>query len=663
MLAAICRRAAHRRGGRHPRQDHDVVDAGPVLVEAGLQPVVHHRRRRQRDRHRRRAGTTASCFVVEADESDGTFLELAPAASPSSPTWSPTTSTTTAASPPCEAAFERFVGAAGGPSRGGRRRRRRRRARRWRRRPGGRRHLRHHRRRRRTAWSTPRSGRDGARCSRWCADGEDARRAGAAGAGPAQRRATPPRPRSLALELGAPFDAAAARAGPLRRAWPGASSSGARPAASPSSTTTPTCPPRCAPPSAPPARAGWNRVVAVFQPHRYSRTAELWPHVRRRLRRRRRRWRSPTSTPPASRPGPGVTGKLVVNAVLDAHPWRPVAYLPRRDDVVTYLLAELRPGDLCLTLGAGDLTSPARRAPGQLAAGPVSVATRPARPTGRPRRRPRAAGRAATRRAGGRDAPLGPRTTYRVGGPAGAAGGGRADDDLARVAEAVAATGVAVLVVGRGSNLLVADAGFDGLAVVLGDGLRRARGRRRPPVRGRGRRWPLPGRGPAHRRAAGSPGFEWAVGVPGSVGRRRAHERRRPRLGHGRRPCVGSRVVDLAAGEDARGGRPSDLALGYRHSALRPDQVVVEAELALRPVDGDRGEARPRRDRALAAGQPARRAERRARCSPTRPATPPAGSSTPPGARACARHRRGLDQARQLHPGRRRRLGRRRAGA
>jgi UDP-N-acetylmuramate--alanine ligase len=52
-----------------------------------------------------------------------------------------------------------------------------------------------------------------------------------------------------------------------------------------------------------------------------------------------------------------VTGKLIVNAVLDAHPWQPVAYLPRRPDLAPYLLSVLRPGDLCLTMNAGDLTT------------------------------------------------------------------------------------------------------------------------------------------------------------------------------------------------------------------------------------------------------------------------------------------------------------------
>ena len=57
------------------------------------------------------------------------------------------------------------------------------------------------------------------------------------------------------------------------------------------------------------------------------------------------------------RPDPGITGQLVAQAVLDAHPWRRLAYLPHRADVIDYLGRELRPGDLCLTLGAGDLTS------------------------------------------------------------------------------------------------------------------------------------------------------------------------------------------------------------------------------------------------------------------------------------------------------------------
>jgi UDP-N-acetylmuramate--alanine ligase len=105
------------------------------------------------------------------------------------------------------------------------------------------------------------------------------------------------------------------------------------------------------------ARSGeWRRVVCVFQPHRYSRTASLWQDfgdafvdadvV------------AVTDVYAAGEtPRPGISGKLVVQTVLDAHPWARVAYLPHRADIVAFLRSELQPGDLCLTLGAGDLTS------------------------------------------------------------------------------------------------------------------------------------------------------------------------------------------------------------------------------------------------------------------------------------------------------------------
>ena len=43
--------------------------------------------------------------------------------------------------------------------------------------------------------------------------------------------------------------------------------------------------------------------------------------------------------------------------MLDAHPRARVVWLPRREDLVPFLADELRAGDLCLTLGAGDITS------------------------------------------------------------------------------------------------------------------------------------------------------------------------------------------------------------------------------------------------------------------------------------------------------------------
>ena len=104
----------------------------------------------------------------------------------------------------------------------------------------------------------------------------------------------------------------------------------------------------------------WRRVVAVFQPHRYSRTAALWRDFAHAF--RDADLLAVTDVYPAGEaPRPGVSGKLVVDAVLDAHPWAHVAWLPGLDDVLAWLRSVLRPGDLCLTLGAGDLTSLAPR--------------------------------------------------------------------------------------------------------------------------------------------------------------------------------------------------------------------------------------------------------------------------------------------------------------
>lgn len=105
------------------------------------------------------------------------------------------------------------------------------------------------------------------------------------------------------------------------------------------------------------ARAGgWDRVVCCFQPHRYSRTEALGAAFADSF--ADADLLAITDIYPAGEaPREGVDGKLVVDAVLDAHPWKRVAWLPSLDDVVTYLASSLRPGDLCLTLGAGDLTT------------------------------------------------------------------------------------------------------------------------------------------------------------------------------------------------------------------------------------------------------------------------------------------------------------------
>ena len=100
----------------------------------------------------------------------------------------------------------------------------------------------------------------------------------------------------------------------------------------------------------------WGRIVAVFEPHRYSRTAALWQD-----------FADAFDGADAvvvtglysagEEPLPGVSGRLVADAVSASHPALPVEYAESRTEVVAVLRRMLRPGDLCLTMGAGDVTT------------------------------------------------------------------------------------------------------------------------------------------------------------------------------------------------------------------------------------------------------------------------------------------------------------------
>src|SRR5439155_462656 len=145
-------------------------------------------------------------------------------------------------------------------------------------------------------------------------------------------------------------------------------------------------------------------------------------------------------------------------------------------------------------------------------------------------------------------------------------------DDLVLARQAVVESAVDVLVVGRGSNLLVADGGFAGLAITLGpayatidigpDGVVGAGAAAQLPVLAR------------QTAAAGLTGLEWAVGVPGSVG----GAVRMNAGGHGsdtasvlRRFCF----VDLTGGDDGEADARR-LQFAYRHSTVAPHHVEVE---------------------------------------------------------------------------------------
>jgi UDP-N-acetylmuramate dehydrogenase len=192
-------------------------------------------------------------------------------------------------------------------------------------------------------------------------------------------------------------------------------------------------------------------------------------------------------------------------------------------------------------------------------------------------------------RLGGRaraDEPLGPYTTYRVGGPCAVFVEADDLDDLRAVHDCLRDTDVPTLVVGNGSNLLVADAGFPGLALRLGGDLTHVTIEGSIVRAGGAALLPVVARRVA---AAGLRGFEWAVGVPGSVG----GAVRMNAGGHGSDMAASLlrvRLFDLHRGDDEVVS-VDRLELAYRHSAVRDAQVVIWAELGLRPGDTEQAEA------------------------------------------------------------------------
>ena len=196
-------------------------------------------------------------------------------------------------------------------------------------------------------------------------------------------------------------------------------------------------------------------------------------------------------------------------------------------------------------------------------------------------------------------------STYRVGGRVAVLVRAQDVDALAAVAEVARRRRPPLLVIGRGSNLLMSDVGFSGLVVVLeGEfeaielpdqlpealpadgaaekGLLRAGGAVPLPVLAR------------RAAAAGFAGVEFFVGIPGSVG----GAVRMNAGGHGRETVEVLRrawVLDLLDGNGgaaAQARKVEELDLGYRHSNLRASEVVTAAEFAVTPDDAEACEAR-----------------------------------------------------------------------
>ena len=167
-------------------------------------------------------------------------------------------------------------------------------------------------------------------------------------------------------------------------------------------------------------------------------------------------------------------------------------------------------------------------------------------------------------------------TTVGIGGPARAFARPEALPELEKALAWAAERELPVATIGLGSNLLVADDGFDGLVLKLAGELASAEIDGERLVAGGGAANAVC----LHRaRAAGLGGFEFACAIPGTVGGG-------VWMNAGAYGSDWAAILERALVVDERGSRwlnPSELGLTYRHSDLRHGQVVARAEFRLSP--------------------------------------------------------------------------------
>ena len=180
-------------------------------------------------------------------------------------------------------------------------------------------------------------------------------------------------------------------------------------------------------------------------------------------------------------------------------------------------------------------------------------------------------------------------TSYRIGGPARYYVQANSISAVLGLIDACMIYEVPWVIIGRGSNLLVADAGFDGVVITLGRDFRSLRfdEERNVLVAGAGVMLSQVAREALHRSLGG---LEFAIDVPGTVGgalRMNAgtHE-----------DCIGNHVASVTVmrvPDDIEDGhfahmeklRANELAWDYRTSSFLPDDIIAECELSVTPSD------------------------------------------------------------------------------
>jgi UDP-N-acetylenolpyruvoylglucosamine reductase len=253
-----------------------------------------------------------------------------------------------------------------------------------------------------------------------------------------------------------------------------------------------------------------GRLIAVFQPHRHSRTAQFKAEFAAALALADRVYLLDVYAAGEVPVAGGTTADLYAE-MKDRSPALAVAYFPGSSPhLLAALSADVRAGDVVAFVGAGDVDRLGRAWCAGQAAGEAAARRWDALAAGWA---PRLSGAARL----AREEPLAPKTTLRVGGAARLYAEPGDEADLRTLLAAAADAGVAVFMLGRGSNLIVPDEGVEGLVISLG---RAGWAGFEPLADGRVR----VGAGLRLKNlcglaaAAGLAGFEFLEGIPGNVG-------------------------------------------------------------------------------------------------------------------------------------------------
>ena len=309
---------------------------------------------------------------------------------------------------------------------------------------------------------------------------------------------------------------------------------------------------------------GGRRLLVAFQPHRYTRTQHLLHEFTTCFKGADQLWITEVYAA-SEREIPGINGARLAEAIRTQG--QPVEFTMSLDELRANVCAAMQPGDVVLFLGAGDITQAAHALAVELRKETMME------PFFNELKAALAAGTVLRQ-----NEPLAKRTTLRVGGPADIYVEPTSEEDLARVLQFCAARGVKHFILGRGSNLLVKDAGIRGVVICLvhpsfsrielrGDRLACGAGAKLKEVALTARR-------------NGLAGLEFLEGIPGSVGGAL-------RMNAGAMTSMTFDVVESVRFMDRAGHvaerLASEVPVSYRSCPLLKEAIALGAVLRGRP--------------------------------------------------------------------------------